>query len=526
MTSTETRQDTARPSQMETLARWGAALKGRLAALIVLGAAALYLPLINAFSDSYDEGVYWQSLRAMAQGHPLFTSVFSSQPPYFLVSLYPFYLLFGQTIAAARIGVAFFGLIGVIAMYWLGSELGGMWAGLLASALLGAAPYYMQQARALQSDGPAVAICILAVALAVAAMRREGSARRLLAALSGAALVYGLLIKLYDVVAVVPIALCFLTPIFSLFDAGQGRLRRPAASAFRNAVRASLPDLGWLAAGALVTAVALLAPFAGSLTALWDQVVTFHIVAQKGLPAQMTDNASRAASDYILFALLALVTLGAAIWRRAWRVAIPFLWLLASIAIVLRLNPFFAHYAALVAPGFALMIALAPGLLAPLFRRGAARWATVAVTLATLALLAGMMVNDITQTGARLNQGISANAEGQLAAMNAFTTPGEVIVTDDPYLAAVAGHSVPPELVDTSYVRSHTGYLTAAQIESVVARDHIRVVFLATNRLRNVPGFMPWLLSGFALAARAGAGGTNGNGFEVYIRIPPGSTVA
>jgi hypothetical protein len=37
----------------------------------------LHLVALNGRSYEYDEGVYWQSLRAMAQGHPLFSSVFS-----------------------------------------------------------------------------------------------------------------------------------------------------------------------------------------------------------------------------------------------------------------------------------------------------------------------------------------------------------------------------------------------------------------------------------------------------------------
>src|SRR5579884_2660955 len=63
-------------------------------------ALLLRLWAVGGGSSDYDEGVYWQSLRAMADGHALFSSVFSSQPPFFLFGLYPFYLLFGQTLTA------------------------------------------------------------------------------------------------------------------------------------------------------------------------------------------------------------------------------------------------------------------------------------------------------------------------------------------------------------------------------------------------------------------------------------------
>src|SRR5579864_5243816 len=54
--------------------------------------------------DGYDEGVYWQSLRAMAAGHSLYQQIFYSQPPFFLLSIYPIYSLFGQTLWSARLG--------------------------------------------------------------------------------------------------------------------------------------------------------------------------------------------------------------------------------------------------------------------------------------------------------------------------------------------------------------------------------------------------------------------------------------
>ncbi len=46
-------------------------------------ALALALQTLQGQSADYDEGVYWQSLRAMANGHPLFGSVFSRSPPCF-----------------------------------------------------------------------------------------------------------------------------------------------------------------------------------------------------------------------------------------------------------------------------------------------------------------------------------------------------------------------------------------------------------------------------------------------------------
>ena len=56
----------------------------------------LYLPFDR---DGYDEGVYWQSLRAMSAGHALYQQIFYSQPPFFLFSIFPVFMLLGQTLS-------------------------------------------------------------------------------------------------------------------------------------------------------------------------------------------------------------------------------------------------------------------------------------------------------------------------------------------------------------------------------------------------------------------------------------------
>src|SRR5579884_2616127 len=52
--------------------------------------------------DGYDEGVYWQTLRAMSGGHPLYAQIFYSQPPFFMLSVYPVFAFFGGTLWSAR----------------------------------------------------------------------------------------------------------------------------------------------------------------------------------------------------------------------------------------------------------------------------------------------------------------------------------------------------------------------------------------------------------------------------------------
>ncbi len=491
-------------------------LEDWLAIALVLLSAALYLWPVAGFSDDTDEGVYWQSLRAMAAGHPLFSSVFSSQAPLFLPSLYPFYVLFGQTIAAARIGVVIYSLAGIIALYWLGSMIGGKWAGLIAAALLATDFHYALQARTLQADAPAVAIQILAVGVAVAASRRFGRWRLALAALAGVLAALATLIKLVEIVALVPIALYLAAPLLRAFDGGAGRIRRPTPAGRRIGARAATRDLAMVAAGGVIATMIALAPFLGVFGALWHQAVSFHLAAAHTQPASLMGNLRVIIRETRWVGFTAVLALGVALWRRDWRMGPPLLWLLASIAILLRQVPLFDHIAIIMVPCMALMSGLALPMLASLATSPSGRRLAQLATLVTLIVFAIGLYSSVKLAHQAAIAGPSKVTQAQMAAIQSFSAPGEVIVTDDQYAAAAVGRDVPPELVDTSFVRVTSGYLTTAQLESILTRDHIRVVVLATGRLSVAPGFKAWLEANYQQVADLG------NGDAVYLRLASG----
>ncbi|HXM56713.1 MAG TPA: hypothetical protein VOB72_15050, partial [Candidatus Dormibacteraeota bacterium] len=173
-------------------------------------AVALRAPLLGGGQIDYDEGVYWQSLRAMAAGNPLFTAVYSSQPPAFLLLLLPGHLALGGTIVAERLTVLVLALAGIAAAGRLGWLLGGSaWAGCVAAALLAADPLYFRQSVTLQADGPAVALALAGVALAAEARVRPARAGLWLTAAGGAVLAVAVLVKLLALAAL-PAALVVL----------------------------------------------------------------------------------------------------------------------------------------------------------------------------------------------------------------------------------------------------------------------------------------------------------------------------
>ena len=117
-------------------------------------------------SNEADEGVYWQSLRAMSAGYHLYSQIFYSQPPLFLISIYPFYELLGSTITSARVGIATLTLLGLFSAYLMGRAFGGRGIGIATVLLLMVTPIYLEQAHVLRAEGPSTGLMVLAVGAA------------------------------------------------------------------------------------------------------------------------------------------------------------------------------------------------------------------------------------------------------------------------------------------------------------------------------------------------------------------------
>jgi hypothetical protein len=439
-----------------------------LAAVLVV-AAALRAPLLGGGQIDYDEGVYWQSLRALAEGHPLFSSVYSSQPPGFLLLLLPAHLALGGGIAASRLVVLLVSLAGVAAAGRVGWALGGARAGLLAAGLLAADPLYFRASVTLQADGPSVALALVGLAAAAEARARPAvGPAALLAAAAGAVLAIAVLVKLLAVAAL-PAALVLL-------------VARPA--------RARI--VGAALTGGALAAAALLLPFAGAWPALWDQAVRLHLGA-RSLPVGGLDEGTLLRG--LPVAALAAAGCAAAIRTRPLLAATGATWAAAAAALLAVQHPLWPHHAVVLVAPLAL---LGGGLATVVTARAVAAAAAVALVVASAA--SGLYARSL-QAPAPVEAPVVAALDGR-------TAPGDLVVTDDQFGAALADRSTPPDLVDTSFVRIASGDLTAERVESIAGRPRVRAVLLGTGRLSALPGLREWLAQRFPQAVALGGGRT------------------
>ena len=99
-----------------------------------------------------DEGIYATTFALIEKGNAPYKTTFLSQPPGFLIAVYPFFTYLGSSLSAARLGILFWSFIGMVTLIWICFKAKKPYAGFLAVALLPFISVYLSQTQTLQSD--------------------------------------------------------------------------------------------------------------------------------------------------------------------------------------------------------------------------------------------------------------------------------------------------------------------------------------------------------------------------------------
>src|SRR6266516_5477301 len=188
----------------QSIVFWGAVM-GLVVIAIGMRLYHLGLPFDR---DGYDEGVYWQTLRSMSAGNTLYQHIFYSQPPFFMLSLFPGYILFGSSLWSARLGIALISLLGLAGAFLLGKALSGRLGAIAAMLLLIVNPLYLAQSQTIEAEVSSTAFSLLAIGLTYLWWKHpEGTRGFFYASLTGIAITLSILCKLLSASIFVPIAL-------------------------------------------------------------------------------------------------------------------------------------------------------------------------------------------------------------------------------------------------------------------------------------------------------------------------------
>jgi 4-amino-4-deoxy-L-arabinose transferase-like glycosyltransferase len=435
---------------------------------LLVAVVAPRLPHLSTGPLDWDEGVYWMSMRSMRAGNALFTSVYSSQPPAFLLITEPPWAWLGGSIAAGRAVMLAWSVVGVGAGAVLGWRLGGRVIGVATAGLLTIDPRMIDQSITLQADGPATSLALLSLAAAALAITlRSRRWSEVAAVVAGAVMVLGILTKLFDVAVVPSLALVLLS----------GQRRRAL--------------LGLAAAGGLAVAALVLLPNVNAWSAMWSDAIGLHLATRAIDPGITVSYLTQFLhSEWPIVALAALgVVIG---WRRgrpAWMVGL--VWVAGAMGALLATRPVFPHHMVLVIPGLAILggTGVASAVMEVcdhLDGRGRLVAGSLFVAVAAVAG-ALLMRHALTPLTVPTDSAL-------VARLQTLMPPSALLLGDDQFEQALAARDAPPQLVDTSGVRLGAESLTAPRLESMLLHDpRVCGVLFGAGRLSSVPGFVAWV---------------------------------
>jgi hypothetical protein len=493
--------------------------------VVLFGFVALYgwwgaTHLGGSYWDT-DEGLNLMKARMLQLGHPLYTSIWSDQPPGLTVLLAAAFHVLGTTVAVARGVVLAHALVALVAVALLARACGAGPPGALVAAIaLALAPNFFWASRAVMIGLPAVALSTLGLALVLLWHKRRQQRWLVLA---GLVLGLSLVVKLIGAYLVVPFAVAIVGGSRRRSgDGGQvSTIGHPSghdsAASRGSRVREVAVNLGLFAvAAALPLAVALLA-FDGR--AMLAQVVGSVTGARAAYALDVSWNADKVwfwlAGDHL--ALVGPALFGAIVLarRRSVAGAVVLTWLGLTLAALLLQTPLWPkhHFLALLV----ILTVLAGVGIDDVVRRlgawrreglpatGRARFAVVAglaaVALGVVGLPALVRGDAMRVTAAPYKE--SGNlpdsdawryVDDAVRLVQTHTAPGDFIVTDHGFVAFRSGRSVPPELCVVSGKRIALGDLTAAELIAITERYRPAAVLLwEGDRLSRIPEYAEWV---------------------------------
>ena len=466
------------------------ALAALLAAFVVFEATAL-----DPGFWKYDEGLNVIKAQLVREGYWPHRDIWSDQPPLFTLLLAVVQSALGPSLPVGRAFVLCWAVVLLVATFWLGTKHGSRWAALAAILLLAASPLVQELGRTILIGLPAVALGMLALGCALLAQER-GRLRWLV--IAGLLFGLGMLIK--------PLIAPYY-PVLLLIAIWPARPAKAGEAGYARRWRRLLA-LHIAPAVLLLVATLLFGPrsFFGQVVGTFaDARESYGFSLSGNLAGMVALLGSAYYPGLIVAAVISLVLL----WRRRReRFWVMLAWTGISGAALLLHTPQRAHEYLLVLPPLCILAAIMPELVWRRARslRMASRIALYALAVVPIVLAAlgapATVEQSLREHGEPLRQGREAQ-QTQLALnlLRDEVAPGGLVITDDPMLAYLTGHSVPPQLAVPSQRRLRSGNIAARELIELAARPDVQAVLFWQQRFTIVPEFAEWARTHLALRA-------------------------
>lgn len=435
---------------------WRTALSACAALCVLLAFVARRLG--SRMGGEYDEGVYFTTFRAVQQGFAPYREAYLSQPPGFLVAVYPIFSAFGSTLEAGRAGVLLYSLLGLCGLVWLGHELGDEWAAFIAIGLAFACPLYLKEITTFHGDAVPATFSTLAIA---AGLRFRRSRMLAWAALCAFFLACAVVIK-SDLSTVPTLLITFL-------------------STRRNALR----GLSVFAVVGLASTLVFIVPF-GALD-VYENVIALRIAASVAYSAEHAKVFSLLRGHVAIVALVSaacVLALVACVISRAGRRRLSILapWLVTTFASLLVYKPLQQHHLVFLVLPAAATAAWSCG---AIMRQLRAPW--LVPVLASVGLLFAPW--QMHQYASRVPIGIGSKQRRGIALVKRYTEKQDFIVCDDGFVTALSERRTPPRLTDLSRVRIRSGGVSRELFVSQIERYQPKLIMNWAGHTLKIPDF-------------------------------------
>jgi len=452
----------------------------------------------DAVSMSFDEGYELMKATLCAHGYPLYSQIWSDQPPLYTGILETVFALVGQSIAAARLTTIAFSFILCASLFEIVRSHSGAVVGIIALTLLWISHYFIHLSVSVMNGFPAYAVGLLSVAAICRYL--AGSSRHWLV-IAGVVLGLSLQIKLTA-------ALMIPGVIIGLAPCNPWKLKIHCS---RIAT--------WMAGVAVGFAVPQFFNLQTSLDMIWNVHVSWKHHQLFPNPEEFASLSEMLKDDYgtLLAAATGSATAAAAVSSLR-SIRIPIVWLVTAFVAHSVCRPYFSYYYIhlavplcwLAAVGLRNVATTAWRLTDPSYT--GAQWRPVVVSLAAALLWhlayagpASKLRNAIRP----FDQRATINDDSVLKSLLPYKSHVNWLFTDHPIYAFHTGCLVPPATAVLSEKRFRTGHMNAS-LACAIINYYKPEVILLFHYLRRDPEFQQ-------LAARDYTVHTNDFGADFYV---------
>ena len=441
-----------------------------------------FYPFLEQYQFDSDEGINLMKAMLAARGYPLYSQIWSDQPPLFTYLLAFFFRLFGSSVVTGRLLVLAMSSLMLGVLFYFQNSAFGLWHALAGTLLIILLPYFNQLSVSTMIGQPALAFTALSLA-ALAAWHQGGQRRWLV--FSALAMSAAMLTKLY---------VAYLAVIFTTGVLVAGYIKS------KNAKDGILASLLWAGVcGASLAGFGLLWIGPANL----NQLITPHIAS---VGVDLFENQFPIEwylQRVIPYIVLALAGSAALALRRRWLFLYPFLWALGGY-ILLRINhPTWYHHQLLITIPLAILAGIGAGEMVEIIlhwneekRRRALRGLLALISITGLAWVCGVRLPGTVQEFGRelfpasLADDLLERIQPVIQRMQRYAPLTQWAVSDQPMIPFRAGIATPPELAVFSKKRINSGSLTEAQIIAAIDRYQPEQVLLTRFELPAVDSYL------------------------------------